>query len=129
MAKLTIVFGLVLILLGIWGFVATGSAGAHSSTLFPTWFGLALAVCGLLALTENEKRRRLWMHAAAVLGLVGFLGAGYRALSVLIQAHGATLAFPIAVANQLAMSLICLVFVILSVRSFIVARSSRQTAA
>ena len=91
MAKLTIGFGLVLIMLGIWGFVATGSAGAHSSTLFPTWFGLALAVCGLLALTENEKRRRLWMHAAAVLGLVGFLGAGYRALSVLIQAHGATL--------------------------------------
>lgn len=129
MAKLTIGFGLVLIMLGIWGFVATGSAGAHSSTLFPTWFGLALAVCGLLALTENEKRRRLWMHAAAVLGLVGFLGAGYRALSVLIQAHGATLAFPIAVANQLAMSLICLVFVILCVRSFIVARSSRQTAA
>ena len=129
MAKLTIGFGLVLILLGIWGFVATGSASAHSSTLFPTWFGLALAVCGLLALTENEKRRRLWMHAAAVLGLVGFLGAGYRALSVLIQAHGATLAFPIAVANQLAMSLICLVFVILCVRSFIVARSSRQTAA
>jgi hypothetical protein len=129
MAKLTIGFGLVLILLGIWGFAATGSASAHSSTLFPTWFGLALAVCGLLALTEDQKRRMLWMHAAAVLGLVGFLGAGYRALSVLIQAHGATLAFPIAVANQLAMSLICLVFVILCVRSFIAARSSRQTAA
>ena len=78
MAKLTIVFGLVLILLGIWGFVATGSASAHSSTLFPTWFGLALAVCGLLALTEDEKRRRLWMHAATVLGLVGGAGNGNR---------------------------------------------------
>jgi succinate-acetate transporter protein len=129
MAKLTIGFGLVLIMLGIWGFVATGGASAHSSTLFPTWFGLALAVCGLLALTEDLKRRRLWMHAAAVLGLVGFLGAGYRALTEYMQAHGATFAFPIAVANQLAMSLICLVFVILCVRSFIAARSSRETAA
>ena len=129
MAKVTIGFGLVLILLGIWGFAATGSASAHLLTLFPTWFGLALAVCGLLALTESEKRRRLWMHAAAVLGLVGFLGAGYRALSERIEARGAKLVYPIAVANQLAMSLICLLFVILCVRSFIAARGSRQTAA
>ena len=45
------------------------------------------------------------------------------------QARGAKLVYPIAVANQLAMSLICLLFVILCVRSFIAARGSRQTAA
>jgi hypothetical protein len=129
MAKLTIGFGLVLIMLGIWGFVATGSASAHSTTLFPTWFGLALAVCGLLALTESEKRRMLWMHAAAVLGLVGFIGAGARALPVLIHARGAALAFPVAVANQFAMSLICLVYVLLCVRSFIAVRRTRINAA
>jgi hypothetical protein len=127
MAKLTIGFGVVLILLGIWGFVATGSV--HSTALFPTWFGLALAVCGLLARNEDEKRRMLWMHAAAVLGLVGFIGAGTRALSVYIHAHGAPLAYPIAVADQLAMSLICLVFVLLCVRSFIAVRRTGKLAA
>jgi hypothetical protein len=71
----------------------------------------------------------LWMHAAAVLGLVGFIGAGTRALSVYIHAHGAPLAYPIAVADQLAMALICLVFVLLCVRSFIaVRRTGKPTA-
>jgi fucose 4-O-acetylase-like acetyltransferase len=127
MAKLTIGFGVVLILLGIWGFVATGSA--HPTALLPTWFGLALAVCGLLARSEDEKRRMLWMHAAAVLGLVGFLGAGAKALPVYIHAHGAPLAYPIAVADQLAMALICLVFVLLCVRSFIAVRRTRKLVA
>jgi fucose 4-O-acetylase-like acetyltransferase len=127
MAKLTIGFGVVLILLGIWGFVATGSA--HPTALLPTWFGLALTVCGLLARSEDEKRRMLWMHAAAVLGLVGFIGAGTRALSVYIHAHGAPLAYPIAVADQLAMALICLVFVLLCVRSFIAVRRTRKIVA
>ena len=57
-----------------------GSASAHPSTLIPTWFGLALAVSGALARTEDAKRRMLWMHVAARLGLLGFLGAGSRAL-------------------------------------------------
>jgi hypothetical protein len=127
MAKLTIGFGVVLILLGIWGFVATGSA--HPTALFPTWFGLALTVCGLLARNEDEKRRMLWMHAAVVLGLVGFIGAGTRAISVYIHAHGAPLAHPIAVADQLAMALICLVFVLLCVRSFIAVRRTGKLAA
>ena len=34
MAKLTIVFGVVLIVLGVWGFVATGST--HPTALIPT---------------------------------------------------------------------------------------------
>ena len=62
-------------------------------------------------------------------GTGGVSRSGVRALSVLIQARGAKLVYPIAVANQLAMSLICLLFVILCVRSFIAARGSRQTAA
>ena len=53
MAKLSIGFGVVLILLGIWGFVATGNM--YPTALIPTWFGFTLAVSGVLARTADEK--------------------------------------------------------------------------
>jgi fucose 4-O-acetylase-like acetyltransferase len=127
MAKLSIGFGVVLILLGIWGFVATGNM--YPTALIPTWFGFTLAVSGALAHTADEKRRMLWMHTAAGLGLLGFLSATVRAIIVLVKAHGAPLAYPIAVEDQVAMAVICLVYVLLCVRSFIAVRRSRKIAA
>ncbi len=61
MAKTTISFGIILILLGIFGFVATGS---HFPTaLIPAYVGLVLAILGFLANTENAKKRMLFMHS------------------------------------------------------------------
>ena len=40
MAKVTIVFGVLLIILGLVGFYGTGAI--HHTALIPTWFGLAL---------------------------------------------------------------------------------------
>lgn len=127
MAKLTIFFGVVLIVLGVWGFVATGSA--HPTALIPAWIGLALAVAGALARTGDAKQRMLWMHVAVTVGLLGFLGAGSRAIVEMVKAHGAPLAQPVAVEDQAAMAAICLVFVLLCVRSFIAARRTRKIAA
>jgi thiol:disulfide interchange protein len=127
MAKLTIGFGVVLIALGIWGFVATGSS--HSTALIPTWFGLVLAIAGALAITENAKRRMLWMHVAVTVGLLGFIGALVRVVVEYAGAHGEPLAHPIAVEDQAAMAAICLLFVGLCVRSFIAARRSGKLGA
>ncbi len=127
MAKLTIGFGLVLIVLGRWGFVATGSA--HPTALIPVWFGLALALFGALATTEDAKRRMLWMHFAVTVGLLGFLGSFSRAIDEYIQAHGMPLAHPVAVEDQAAMAAVCAVYVGLCVRSFIAARRSGKLAA
>jgi len=120
MAKLTIGFGVLMVVLGIWGFVATGSA--HPTALIPTWFGLVLAIAGALAITENAKRRMLWMHVAVTVGLLGFIGALVRVIVEYAGAHGGPLAHPVAVEDQAAMAAICLVFVGLCVRSFIAAR-------
>jgi cytochrome b561 len=126
MAKLTIAFGFVLIVLGVWGFVATGSA--HRTALIPTWIGLALAVSGGLARTEDAKQRMLWMHVAVTVGLLGFLGAVSRAIVELVKAQGAPLEHPVAVEDQAAMAVICLVYVLLCVRSFIAVRRTRISA-
>jgi hypothetical protein len=127
MAKLTIGFGVVLILLGAWGFISTGSE--HPTALIPTYFGLGLAISGMLANSEDAKKRMLWMHVAVTVGLLGFLGAGAMAIIETVKAHGGPLAHPVAVESQAAMAVICLVFVGLCVRSFIAARRDRKLAA
>ncbi|MBV8203231.1 MAG: hypothetical protein JOZ15_21665, partial [Acidobacteria bacterium] len=70
MAYVTIGFGLALSALGIAGYVA--SNGVSPTALIPLAFGLLLIVCGVLA--RREALLKHAMHAAAVLGLLGFLG-------------------------------------------------------
>jgi hypothetical protein len=124
MAKLTIVFGVLLIAVGSWGFFSTGSM--HPTALIPTYFGLVLGWAGTLALAQPAKRM-LWMHIAVTAGLLGFLGAGAMAIIELVKGHGAPLAHPAAVEAQAAMAAICLIFVVLCVRSFIAARRRTPT--
>ena len=125
MAKIAIGFGVVLILLGAWGFFGTGSA--HPTALIPAYFGLALVVCGVLANSPDEKRRMLWMHIAVTVGLVGFLAAGGRAVMAMVKAHPSPMPHEkaVAVGDQAAMAVVCLVFVGMCVRSFIAVRRGR----
>ena len=79
MARLTILFGIVLILLGGFGFVATGS---HFPTaLIPSAFGIVLAILGFFAHGAETKRRMLLMHIAVTIGLIGLSGHDQGALS------------------------------------------------
>ena len=123
MAKLTIAFGVLLVVVGVAGFVLTGSV--HPTALIPTWLGVVLAVCGGLALTEDAKRRALWMHVAVTVGLLGFLGTIKSAVDVFRLAHGAYFEHPIAVEEKAATCLLCMIFVAFCVRSFVEARRTR----
>ena len=121
MQKLTILFGVVLIGVGITGYVKTGSA--HPTALIPCWIGLILAVCGALAIAP--ARRMLWMHIAVTIGLLGFLGTVKGGWDTFRLAHGVEFEHPIAVVEKGATCLICLGFVAFCVRSFIEARRAR----
>lgn len=125
MARPTIYFGVILIGLGIFFFVTTGSV--HPTSLIPCWFGIVLAACGALANSNDAGRRMLYMHIAVTVGLLGFLFPGFMALKDIVHAHAtnAPLPHPSAVQEQLIMSALCLLFVLLSVRSFIAARRAR----
>jgi hypothetical protein len=122
-AKLAIGFGVALIVLGVVVFLMTGSV--HPTALIPAWFGIALGVCGILANTNDARRRMLWMHIAVTIGLVGFVFPGVMAIKAWVGAHGGPLADAAAVKDQAVMSIICLVFTGMCVRSFIAARRSR----
>lgn len=121
MAKLTIVFGVLLVAVGITGYVTTGSA--HPTALIPCWIGLVLVISGALA--TAPARRMLWMHIAVTVGLLGFLGTVKGAIDTFKLAHGAEFEHPIAVEEKGATCLLCLLFVAFCVRSFIEARRSR----
>jgi hypothetical protein len=124
MARLTILFGIVLILLGGFGFVATGS---HAPTsLIPSYFGIVLALLGFFAYTPDTKRRMLLMHIAVTLGLLGFLGTAKSGIvDYILMMNGRQFPHPVAVEEKAAMSVLMLIFVLLCVRSFIAARKAR----
>ncbi|MDQ3323715.1 MAG: hypothetical protein M3525_14965, partial [Acidobacteriota bacterium] len=85
----------------------------------PAAFGLLLLLFGLIAQSKENLRKHL-MHAAVLVGLIGFLIPTVRLVS---QASNITVS--LAVLSQAAMAIVCLFFVILSVQSFVNARRSR----
>lgn len=119
---MTIGFGVALMLLGAGAFMVLGR---HPHTLIPAAFGLLLVIFGALANTEVVKRRMLFMHVAVTVGLLGFLGTIPGIVGVLKMAAGGVTARPDAARVQALMGTICLVFVLVCVRSFIAARSAR----
>ena len=124
MAKITVVFAVLLIALGLVGYFGTGAQ--HATALIPTWFGAALGMCGLLAMSPDEGRRKLFMHINVTLGLIGFIGVGVESLrGYLTASHAGKQPDMIALASKLSMTGLLLVYVILCVRSFIAARRAR----
>jgi peptidoglycan/LPS O-acetylase OafA/YrhL len=125
MARVTFVFGILLIALGLIGYWGTGSI--HYTALIPTWFGLALVAGGLLAISPSEGRRKLFMHINVTVGLLGLIGAVAAALQG--YGHARSLGVDpdyIALGAKLTMAALLLIYVNLCVRSFIQARRSRQ---
>jgi uncharacterized membrane protein (UPF0136 family) len=123
MAKITLVFAALLVILGLVSYFETGSQ--HPTALIPTWFGVALAVFGYLAISPVESRRKLFMHINVTVGLLGFIGAAWRAISAYGAARSAGIEPDrIALACQGAMAGLLLIYVLLCVKSFIDARRS-----
>ena len=136
MAPLAILFGALMIILG-GGLYATsvtrgvywqGEEGAHVmiralTALIPAGFGLLLIVLGLIARAGANKTRMHAMHVAALLGLLGVALPLWR----VIKAMTADTAIdPLPVGGNIAMIVLCGVFLALCIRSFIEARILRK---
>ena len=123
MAKVTLVFAALFIVLGLIGFIGTGSV--HYTALIPAALGLLLGVFGALSFSPDAGRRKLFMHINVTLGLLGFLGTFMGLIQWFQMLAGATLKNPPATESKAVMALLCLVYVALCVRSFIAARKAR----
>jgi hypothetical protein len=125
MSKLTIWFGVALVAVSLSFWFALGRA--ESAALHPAGLGVLLILCGVLASTEDAKRRMLWMHIAVTVGLVGFF---ITAINAALQiARGTTAAgSPLKSDERVAAAVLCLTFVALCARSFSTARRARTAA-
>jgi hypothetical protein len=106
--KSAIALGVILIVLGVAPYVATG--GSSVTALIPTFFGVPILVAGALA--RQPSRRGLALGVAFGLAALGFLGTvpGLVRLPALLA--GADLERPLAVAMQAAMALLCGAFLL-----------------
>ncbi len=122
MPTVTIVYGLLLIALGVVSYVATDMVSM--TALIPAFFGLPVLIAGVVA--RNEARLKLAMHIAATIGLLGFLGTVKSLAKIPALLNGEELARPEAVRAQVIMAVLSLVFVVLCVKSFIDVRRARK---
>ncbi len=123
MAKVTILFGLLLIVLGVAGYVGTGWRAP--TALIPMYFGIVFTILGFLSRRGSQKKRMTVMHIAVTLGLLGFLGTVLSIWKFIRMETGHAVVRPIAVEDQAVFSFMMLIYVLLCVRSFIKARRTR----
>jgi lysylphosphatidylglycerol synthetase-like protein (DUF2156 family) len=121
MPNLAIAIGAALVLLGVGTYWA--SDGASITALIPAFFGLVLALLGVLG--TYPKLRRHMMHVAAALCLLAFLGTVNGVLQMVSVLSGVQIERPRAAFSQAVMAVLSLAFVIFAVRSFIIARRER----
>ncbi len=114
MNKITIVFALLLIALGVGAFTSSGSPTA----LLPAYFGSALLLAGLFALGFPSANKHL-MHVAVIVALLGALAP---ALALVIRA---TQMSPLALTVNVGMLALCATLFVLQIRSFVQTRRDR----
>lgn len=123
MAKLTIIFGAALILLGV-GAYFIAPADARSVTAFiPAFVGAPILVCGLLALKPSLRKGA--MHVAVAIGGLGLIASFSRIVTLLTR--GESIQLNLATGVQLAMAGLTGAFVVLCVQSFMRARKANAS--
>ena len=117
MPNLAIGSGVVLILIGIAGYIyGMMNDRASITALIPAFIGIVLALLGVISGMKENLRKHL-MHVAVVVALLGFIATAGRLGSRLGE-----LTLSAAVVSQALTALVCLVFMIFAIRSFAAAR-------
>jgi nitrate/nitrite transporter NarK len=124
MARTSMFFGVLLIVLGLVGYYRpvtfgdVGPEGTSPTALIPAAIGAVLLLCGLVARAKPDLRKHV-MHLAAAAGLIGAIG-GFMPImrNKMDTSKSGTVA-------GILMVTICVVFVAACIRSFVLARIAR----
>ena len=119
MHRIVMFFGILLIILGLVGYFILSDPGARNFTaLIPAFAGLPILICGWIAAKPSARKHA--MHVAMVFALLGAIAPWMRLAPAIrdgFELNAKTFV-------QLTMSGLCLVLLVLGVRSFIAARRS-----
>ena len=125
MPKITLLTGSLLIVLGILSYVLTGMES--KTALIPAIFGIVYVILGALGYKDNLRKHV--MHVAAALALISLFPTFKGTINAIKLITGAAVevARPAAAYAQGLMFLISLTFLILCIRSFVIARLMRKS--
>ena len=117
MPKISVVFGVLLSVLGLYGYFGMGRVSV--TALIPLFIGVPIIILGVLAFDDNKLKHS--MHAASVLILLGLIGSVYRLAHKII----------LGIIDEssvvlILMSVLCIIFLIFAINSFIEARKARE---
>ena len=122
MAKISFLFGALLVALGAFSYYASEPKAA--TALIPAGFGVVMLILGAVA-SRGAAANKHAMHVAAILNLLG-AGAGLsRGIPNVIKYLSGDHTVWLKAVSQGGMGLLCLVFLVLCIRSFIAARRNR----
>jgi hypothetical protein len=119
MPKMAILFGVAMVLVSLLPILASGELKSPTA-LIPAGFGAVLLVCGIVG--QAKSLRKHAMHLAAAVSLLGGLAGSGIGATRLMQLGSENPPNMVAVAAILCWALLSVVFVALSVRTFIQAR-------
>ena len=130
MPRYTIITGLFLIFLGAYGYFSYDSV----TVLIPAFIGLLIMTFGILAI--NEKRRRMFIHLAIVIAVIGLSASIKSVLSIpgLMECSGigdgtikncSLFLRPLAELFKSLMAIILLPYFFVSIAFFVKARLSK----
>lgn len=124
MPKLSINIGILLIILGAVSYIATQAASI--TALIPALFGIVFGGLGMLA-KRSESMRKHAMHAALLLAILG-LGGSFRGLVSILDLifSGVTPERMPAAIGQALMAVLCIIFIVAGIKSFMDARKERK---
>ena len=122
MAKFSILLGIILIALGLISYF--GISSESLTALIPTFLGIPILILGYLAL--NEKYLKHAMHGALVLVILGFGGTVGGLIKFFRMLGGEVFERSSAITVQAIMALLCLIFLIFAIKSFIDARGGKS---
>lgn len=118
MTQTTKTLGILLVVIGIIGYFATGMASL--TALIPAVYGAVFYLLGVVG--EKEGRRKIAMHLAQLLALLAIIGTFTGILDVISWMGGNHEVNIIAASVRALMALLSIGYLVLGVKSFIDAR-------
>lgn len=116
MAKTSQLVGVILMVLGIGGYVASDMASP--TAMLPAFFGLVISGLGYYG--RHEHTRKTAMHLAMGVALVGIVGCLMRVLPALLS--GRAVEWRLALISQLVMAIVLIWYLMKGIQSFRAAR-------
>ena len=118
MAKTTIGLSIILLILGLVAFSATGMQSP--TALIPSVFGIIFLILGLIA--RKESARKTAMHISMLIALLGIIGTFSGFIKFFALITGGEVIRPAAVITQTIMAGLLIFYIVSGIKTFIDAR-------